>query len=80
MDDDDDDDDAAKLHYSSSRHVVRYECSVDSITSAAAATTGGGVQLFGFRLLRHEGGYVSDGPAEDEGVDVVRAFVGVHGL
>ena len=68
---------AAKLHYSSSRHVVRCECSVDLMTSAAA---GGGVQLFGFRLLRHEGGYVSDGPAEDESVDVVRAFVGVHGL
>lgn len=69
---------ATKLHYSSSRHVVRYECSIDLMTSAAATT--GGVLLFGFRLLRHEGGYVSDGPAEDESVDVMRAFVGVHRL
>ena len=48
------------------------------MTSAVSASAR--ALLFGLRLLRHEGRYVSDGPAEDESMDVVCAFIGVHGL
>lgn len=49
------------------------------VRSAVAAAVARAL-LFGLRLLRHEGWYVSDGPAEDESMDVVCAFVCVHGL